>query len=379
MKLLFDFILVGGILITLFILVLLIKVKKKVLPQKLLFLFFSFLLLVAINAYAGFHNIRSLYLITVLFDDIVIVFVGPLLYVYIKSLLNNDKNFLKNSLAHFIPVLLNFTIITFPYFLNNFYTGNSNYVDFLNENINLIRIFHNSYLIFYLLLSLKTFVKYQEVMKINFSNFTESEFLWIKKMLIGSLLVIGFDFLLILFEVVFPEYKLLNKIDLTVVAMIIFIMYLGYYGVNQSKVLLPSFLLKEDGEPIDIIKEQKTASSINFTEEEIDILEKNLRNVFKDEKPYLDEDLTLNKLAGQIGTTDKKLSAFLNQHLQTTFYNLINKERVESVKEKLNSDEFDNLTLLGIAYESGFKSKTSFNRIFKKETGLSPSEYKKTH
>ncbi|MET2983625.1 helix-turn-helix domain-containing protein [Aureibaculum conchae] len=216
-------------------------------------------------------------------------------------------------------------------------------------------------------------------MKINFSNFTESEFLWIKKMLIGSLLVIGFDFLLILFEVVFPEYKLLNKIDLTVVAMIIFIMYLGYYGVNQSKVLLPSFLLKEDGEPIDIIKEQKTASSINFTEEEIDLLEKNLRNVFKDEKPYLDEDLTLNKLAGQIGTTDKKLSAFLNQHLQTTFYNLINKERVESVKEKLNSDEFDNLTLLGIAYESGFKSKTSFNRIFKKETGLSPSEYKKTH
>jgi len=96
------------------------------------------------------------------------------------------------------------------------------------------------------------------------------------------------------------------------------------------------------------------------------------------EKAYLDENLTLSKLAELIPTTDKKLSTFLNQHLNITFYDMINAYRVESVKEKLLSNNYNNLTLLGIAYESGFNSKSSFNRIFKKETGLSPSEYKKS-
>jgi AraC-like DNA-binding protein len=86
----------------------------------------------------------------------------------------------------------------------------------------------------------------------------------------------------------------------------------------------------------------------------------------------------LNKLAKHIPTTDKKLSLLLNQYMNTTFYDFVNAYRVQSVKEKLASVDFDNLTLLGIAYESGFKSKTSFNRIFKKETGFSPSEYKKS-
>ncbi len=162
-----------------------------------------------------------------------------------------------------------------------------------------------------------------------------------------------------------------------IIAMIVLIGYLGYYGVNQSKILLPNFLLIEV-EELEAVKEEKKRSVVtNFSPVEIEFLENNLRNVFANEKPFLDEDLTLSKLAGMVDVTDKKLSTFLNQHLGTTFYDIINKERVDVVKEKLQSSDFEKLTLLGIAYESGFKSKSSFNRIFKKETGLSPSEYRK--
>lgn len=98
----------------------------------------------------------------------------------------------------------------------------------------------------------------------------------------------------------------------------------------------------------------------------------------KVDKMYLDENLTLNKLASKLSITDKHLSAFLNQHLNITFYDYVNSHRVTSVIDKLKSQEYKNITLLGIAYESGFKSKTSFNRVFKKETGLSPSTYIKS-
>lgn len=376
MKLLIDFFLVAGIIITGLIIYLLFKTKKKDMPRKIIIIFFVFLFLVALNTYANFHDIDWLYIITVLLEDNVIVFVGPLLYLYVKSLLNKESGFLKKNYLHFVPVLLNFFIITLPYFLSNFNLGNSSYTAFIEKNVDTIRICHNTYLIGYLFLSITTFNRYKELMKTNFSSFTEKEFLWVKNMLIGSLLVIGFDLALIFLEIAFPNSDIINSIDLTVIAMIIFIFYLGYYGINQSKVLLPEFLVKEIETGIPNSKRKDYLSG--FNELELQEINNKLEHLFIEEKPYLDEDLTLNKLAQMIPTTDKKLSIILNQYMNTTFYDYINKYRVASVKEKIQSDDYKGITLLGIAYESGFKSKTSFNRIFKKETGLSPSEYKKS-
>jgi len=197
-------------------------------------------------------------------------------------------------------------------------------------------------------------------------------------MLQGILIVISIDVVLELYEMVFGYFKW-DTGYITVVAMIALIGYLGYYGINQSKILLPHFLLKDMETREDNGGKEKVTFTINFTKDEITLLTNKIKTVLKDEKPYLDEDLTLNKLALMLETTDKKLSTFLNQHLHTNFYDLINKERVAAVKEKMDSAHFNKYTLLGIAYESGFKSKTSFNRIFKKETGLSPSEYRKQH
>ena len=88
--------------------------------------------------------------------------------------------------------------------------------------------------------------------------------------------------------------------------------------------------------------------------------------------------LTLGILADAISMTDKKLSALLNHYLQTSFYDFINAYRVTEVQNKMKDERYDHYTLLAIGLECGFKSKASFNRIFKKVTGLSPSKYKST-
>ena len=208
----------------------------------------------------------------------------------------------------------------------------------------------------------------------NFSTIDTNDFNWVKKMLVGTLIVVSIDILISIYEFFTQEFSWDSQY-ITATFAIVLIGYLGYYGVNQTKVLLPDFLIQEAPPEEKGKEKQPQISRLNDTEGKE--LKAALEKVLLTEKPYLDEQLTLGKLAQLVDTTDKKLSTLLNQQMNTTFYDLINKYRVDTVKEKLNSTEFENLTLLGIAYESGFKSKTSFNRIFKKETGLSPSEYKK--
>lgn len=96
------------------------------------------------------------------------------------------------------------------------------------------------------------------------------------------------------------------------------------------------------------------------------------------ERPYLDEELSLQKLSLLVNISTHRLSEVINQDLNTNFYRLINAYRVEEVKRKLKNPEFDKYSILGIAFESGFNSKSTFNKIFKEETGMTPSAFKKS-
>ena len=113
------------------------------------------------------------------------------------------------------------------------------------------------------------------------------------------------------------------------------------------------------------------------TEETINEYAKNLEDVMKQKKPFLDENLTLNTLAKHCGLGQTQLSQIINQYFQVNFYDFVNQYLVEEAKQKLISSDYDHLSVLGIAFDCGFKSKSSFNRYFKKYTGSSPSDFKK--
>ena len=112
-------------------------------------------------------------------------------------------------------------------------------------------------------------------------------------------------------------------------------------------------------------------------DKEANDLAQRLNKVMQTKKPYLDEDLTLIKLAELMSSTQKKLSVVLNNHLQTNFYDYVNKYRVQAFKEMIENPAYKEYGTLGVANECGFKSKSSFYRVFKKETGLSPGIYKR--
>jgi len=94
-------------------------------------------------------------------------------------------------------------------------------------------------------------------------------------------------------------------------------------------------------------------------------------------KPYLNPELTLTSLAQELDLSRGQLSQLINDGIGDNFYDFINKYRVEQVKVLMHDPAMKNFNMLGVALEAGFKSKSTFNLIFKRFTGLTPTEFKK--
>ena len=97
--------------------------------------------------------------------------------------------------------------------------------------------------------------------------------------------------------------------------------------------------------------------------------------IMKSERPYLSSDFSMNTLAKRLNITPVSLSNLLNNHLNVSFTDFSNRHRVEEVKRRIKSSDFDHMTLVAIAKDSGFRSKTTFYRAFQKFTALTPKEY----
>ncbi len=372
MELFIDFILTSGISASILIIPLLLKSQKRnELPQKLLVVFFSMLLLDLTYHYSAIHDILILRYFTFNFNGVTALFLGPLIFLYVKSLFEDKPNFLNKNVIHFVPSILFITFISTP-MLISLDRGKMlfGYLDIIAEHRHVMFLVFDIVLVLYSIYTLMYFLRYRKTLKLNFSNLSEEDLDWIKYLIVGVLLIATVHFFLAFYNI-FIEIDSFETKNINIISIFTLILYLGYHGISQSKMLVPNFLINE----VNFKKENYLS---NTSKEELLQIEKRLKDVLIHEKPYLDENLTLAKLASSIPISDKKLSIFINQHLDTTFYDMINSYRVASVKEKLESNNFTNITLLGIANESGFKSKTSFNRIFKKETGMSPSEYKKS-
>ena len=95
------------------------------------------------------------------------------------------------------------------------------------------------------------------------------------------------------------------------------------------------------------------------------------------EHPYRDADLTLSDLAERLDTTPHKLSQVLNAELAETFYDFVNRHRVEEVRRRLVESKSKQLNVLAVAMDAGFSSKSTFNHVFKKLTGETPTTFRK--
>jgi len=116
----------------------------------------------------------------------------------------------------------------------------------------------------------------------------------------------------------------------------------------------------------------------SMQKEDIEYYTTVLNRFMEEHKPYLNPELTLHQLSEATEIPVQNLSQVINEVFENNFFNFINRYRVEDFKKRVPDPQYENYSILGIAFESGFNSKTSFNRIFKNATGQTPSDYKKS-
>lgn len=126
-------------------------------------------------------------------------------------------------------------------------------------------------------------------------------------------------------------------------------------------------------------KEERTAASsesyVKLTEDEVERMINELKAYMEKDKPYLNVDLKQSDVAMALGYSTYLLSALFTYYLKTGYYDFVNTYRIEEFKCRVKAGEHKKYTLLTLAEQCGFKSKTSFFRSFKKITGLTPKEY----
>jgi AraC-like DNA-binding protein len=300
---------------------------------------------------------------------------GPLLYMYLGSLTIENFKIKISHLLHLVPFLIiciHRSIVTVvPITSSSDLSENPSYI----YNKIYYSLFISS-LLTYWLLSLRLIYKHKKNIPYNFSNYTPRNTLnWSVFVLVLFLILFIADFLIFYFSTVLNiKIPIIHILPLNIT---LFTFIIIFFGINQTVIYQKSNDLSEVNLPAKETPDSPRNDSGLNQEKKNEELTETIVHYLKNKKPYLNPDYSLQMMVEDLNLSRQKLSYLINMGQQKNFYKLINEFRVQEVKEKLLDPNFSNYSVLGIGLDCGFNSKTSFNRIFKEETGYTPSEFKK--
>jgi len=360
--------------------VILLDREKNRLPPKLLLLFFSIIGFVLIEQYLFQSNIIFEYPHLLGLTYTFPIILGPILFFYTKSLVNENNAILfRNFLLHAIPFLFITTFLIYDFY---FISPQEKLIYYEKETqgqtsvfIYIAEFFINFSIPFYSIVSLLLLRKHLKQIKQSYSNIKNIDLHWLKIVLICMVFV---SFVSVLMGLLSDYFNFISYEDgdyLMYITLTVIIYFLGYHGIKQKPVLTNADRISQI-ESTPSLKPKYANSSLKDVEKEK--LIKRLTKSMENEKPYLNENLTLKDLANKLETTPNNLSQIINEKFNKNFYEFINGYRINEVKSLLSDPKYSHYSMLGIAFECGFNSKSTFNSVFKQFTGKTPSEFKKS-
>ncbi|WP_084050498.1 helix-turn-helix domain-containing protein [Aquimarina macrocephali] len=289
--------------------------------------------------------------------------IGPSLYFYTKCISDPNFEFKRIHYLHFFPLVLEFI-----FYRTTFYRTGSDglyldvlptysYVYLTQQWLGVISI------LVYSFISLTILVKHQKQLKEYYSKIDNLTLRWLQTPIIiyASYFVLWNVITEIdrfVFDRSLREYYFLPNFVILSIATC-WIGFKGYLQKERDFVFLKQFPKK---------------TKANFVEKDKVFISR-LNELMDAQKPYLNPELNLNILAELLNMKPKLVSLKINQNYSQNFYDLVNSYRVNEFKQLAKSYNFQKFSVLGLAFESGFNSKSTFNNAFKKITQLTPTQY----
>lgn len=286
--------------------------------------------------------------------------IWPTLYFYLLTQTNTSYTFTKKDLLHYLPW---FTV--FALHLAIFVQGKYVVQAFFESNVTrildiILSIFTILFFVYYGYHIRKIYLQYKSWSLTQFSNTETISFNWFRNLLYSLAFGFGFQRIMLWLDN-FYDWGFYQDWwwNLVIVAIIFFVGLEGYAQFQPAKILM---------EP-DPLPDGKEAKKID-----LELLE-SLNERMRTEQPYLNPELNLTELAKILRTNNSELSFLINSSFNKNFNDYINSLRINEFLVIREKEENKNYTIEALAYDSGFNSKSTFNRAFKKIVGKSPKEY----
>ncbi|HKP71491.1 MAG TPA: helix-turn-helix domain-containing protein [Pyrinomonadaceae bacterium] len=314
--------------------------------------------------------------------DPFVFLVGPLLFLYLRTLVRRERALARTDYLHFLPFAA-CVVYLLPYYLRSSrYKLDYMVAEYYHPSLGHWYYVRSALLLLqfaaYLSLVAALVVGYSRGLKSKGEARTAAE-----RAVLFQVRFMGVGFL-VLFVIGLLRYTLDQTARTNLLVPLgasVLVYTLGYLGLRRPEVLtgVKESTTKTDGEtgdPAESLPAKKYEKSTLTPERAERYLQKLLRHM-EAEKPYVDGELTLPKLAERLSIPAPHLSQVINERLGQNFFDFVNTYRVEEAKRRLLDPALSHYSVLAIAEEVGFNSKSSFNAVFKKHVQMTPSEYRK--
>ncbi|MFO7840989.1 MAG: helix-turn-helix domain-containing protein [Fidelibacterota bacterium] len=288
---------------------------------------------------------------------------GPLLYIYINTLISE-----KPRLRYYYPSL---SVPVIAFFIVSLIYRKEPVLDFenflVNDSLLALRVSYAALLILsFMGYSIITFIKLHKhrISIKNLYSYTSQKITlgWALFVSISFFVLYAAVFIIGFTRIVISDFSL-DPVLMGNIVLVFHAFAFSIFGFLQDRIY---------PEP-----KQKKYLHSSLSDRELELLRQKLLDVMDEKQLYLDPELNILDVANLLHVTRHHVTQVLNEKLGKNFYNFINTYRIEIAKEKLTDPRNDRFTILAIGYDSGFNSKSSFNTLFRKHVGLTPSEYRK--
>lgn len=297
---------------------------------------------------------------------------GPFLLLYTKAQLNG-RSFRLYDLLHFLPLAVSIASFADFHFLG--YEEKRDVFARKGEGyetrllLNLVAVSVSG--IIYAVVAFVRLVAYRKNLPHRFSNTEKIKLDWL--------------FYLVIWIVIIWIAVVFTRNDTLIFgSACLFVIWIGYFGIKQVKIFSqPQEEVAVFETPGEIETPEEASAVVKYqksrlSDQEAEEIFSRLKKYLAEEKPQLNPELKLDDLADALDVHPNHLSQVINSKEGKNFYDLINELRIREFIARMSDPESTQFTILAVAFDCGFNSKTSFNRNFKKHTGQTPSEYLKS-